>query len=183
MRCARAVASLSRPFLLCPLHQKLKERTARLQNMGGPAALLLRAKNSSWAAANPEATHFHFLIAFLMSKEGLSFHSDEDEEMDEATQRTGRVRLQHAFRSPLAADIVHELDTAPVKQSTRPGAKLSVGMATKLRSRSDIQDLFTSATVDLVAASSSSRKRKQSFDSSADVERRQVSLHRVAACG
>jgi hypothetical protein len=138
--------------------QKRKMRAARLNNQGGAIVVVQRAAEQklTWAESETAAS----LLDFLVSHEGLDFHSDEDENKIETD--SSRFVLQHTFRSSLAADMLHALDPERGGHPTHPsrrGAQLSVRMAKVLREREDLLSLYDVAHVEKIAG-----KRKGMVD-------------------
>jgi hypothetical protein len=127
------------------------------------------------------------LAEFLVSHEGLDFHSDEsdgegslanahpaqlqqlvglqpvghiEEEPNKTSGVVRRIVMTHAFRSELAAHLILELDRdASVHRTMSPrvGAPLSARMAHALLQRPDLTPLIDQ---DQVAAVAESKKRK-----------------------
>jgi hypothetical protein len=164
--------------------------------LGGGAALVQQAtaQQKQWAAGHAHLSLSH-LLDFLVSHDGLDFHSDETDVEDEVVpvgaagpciwpaggagepemqlaaealareprtpyKAVRRMALAHSFRSQLAADMLHELDSGvPRAHSSRDrvGAALSVRMAHALLKRPDLTSLVDQDQVEAVAAS---KKRK-----------------------
>jgi hypothetical protein len=177
-----------------------------LLSLGGGAGLVQQAtaQHTQWAAEHADLPLSH-LLDFLVSHDGLDFHSDEtDIEDDVVPMATGagpalwpagragepellqpgaeapaqeprtpykvirRIALAHSFRSQLAADLLHELDSGVAHAHLsrhRVGAALSVRMAHALLKRPDLTSLVLQDQVEAVAAS---KKRKGPGHAQAD---------------
>jgi hypothetical protein len=168
------------------LAQKLQTRKAYLLDVGGATELVQRLQlsgSSSWATSDT-VQKLVPLVDFLVSHEGLDFHSDEED----PTQKPGALALPtgrfthvltHTFRSQLAADILHALaaDRRELQSSDKPGVALSVRMANKLVHRDDIQVLLNGEHIKQVAAQSKKRARESTITQDEAVEAEgQVSL-------
>jgi hypothetical protein len=151
--------------------QKHKKRAGVLQAMGGAKSLVPRVEQMllSRAQAGDEATQgvlptdSTLLIEFLMGRDGVDFHSDE-----EGGRNGSRIRLHHTFRSQLATDILHCLDADDAsnqvtKQGTlglsKPGVQLSSQKANALKNRPDLHPL---CKLEVVEAAAKEKKRKVS---------------------
>jgi len=181
--------------------QKRQLREQNLRKSGGAVAFVDKLKASaSWSATDVETEKLAGLADFLVSEDGLDFHSDEDthaamqpEQGAASSAETQpvvyiyeqRVVLRHTFRSQLAADIAHALNLgiACGVPSSEFGAELSVRMATRLQQRPDLRALIDEDKVNAVAAKKAPNKRHND-DVHETVQppakRQQVSLHACA---
>ena len=206
--------------LICPsirVWQKRLQRHRRLKQLGGGEELVARGKAQSqqWyrsvtdmcTAAGGAHAHAQLpqllpgLFDFLVSHEGLDFHSDVDEGEAPCTQQLDasmsmsvdreweaapaaaavsaspevpihayahagqKTVLTHSFRSPLAAALLHALDSSEQPLlSSRVGAALSVRMARTLQLRSDLALLLDQEQVGIVAQSSSKQMQQMQLD-------------------
>lgn len=121
---------------------------------------------------NPRPEQLAPLMDFLVSHEGLDFHSDEDEitvqvsdqqehsgapaEANGTISTSSRIVLTHSFRSSLATDMLHKLDGphggSSTSASSRVGAELSAGMARILKQRPDLTLLYDQGRIDTLSA-------------------------------
>jgi len=156
--------------------QKLKRRRARLSQLGGATKFVAAsAVSTEWCScASPSVAEAELprLLDFLVSHDGLDFHSDEDDvqlETSQVSEPDGGAAavptittLAHSFRSPLAATMLRSLDEPaqlPPLRSDCVGALLSVRMAVVLQQRPDLASLINKSHVDLVAQGKKTRAR------------------------
>jgi hypothetical protein len=173
------------PTVICV--QKRRLRLIRLKELGGGASMVRNAValGKQWALDGADML-LPQLAEFLVSHDGLDFHSDEsddegavevahpavgdcsqllqpachEEESSRSSRVVRKIVMTHAFRSELAAHLLHELDRITSVRRTmslRVGAPLSARMAHALLQRPDLTPLIDQ---DQVAAVAESKKRK-----------------------
>jgi hypothetical protein len=109
----------------------------------------------SWAKLSDDALAAH--VEFLIDHQGLDFHSDEDVQT--------KTVLQHPFRSVLAADLLHALDSAEQAaarqvDAERCGALPSASKAQKLLANKHLDALYDRQRIEALALAQ--RNKRQS---------------------
>lgn len=123
------------------------------------------AKKKEWAALNCDSLAAH--LSWLVEHPGLDFHSDEEEQVDD---RSVKLVLHHSFRSALATDLLHALDSEQHNAAQRrmhpdrSGAPLSVRKAKRLLECKHAVALYDLERVKAVATSEQKKRANTADD-------------------
>lgn len=125
---------------------------------------------SNWAALNQDALAAH--VDFLVDHPGLDFHSDEDAE--KVNNELVQFVLRHSFRSALAADLLHALDSEEQAATRRVhpdrfGAPPSVNKAKKLLANTHLAALYDVARIKEAAHSNKKKLTDEIVDADGQV--------------